>query len=115
MSAPLTVLATALVRTWTWIYTRNTPALVGDGRRQEIESDLWEQQHDLAGESDARVAGQILFRLLAGVADDLQWRFEHRGLMSPLRARALVAVTMAFVLLGTAWAYTTAQSAAVAR
>ena len=27
-------------------------------------------------------------RLLAGLADDLQWRLEHRGAMSPLRARA---------------------------
>jgi hypothetical protein len=58
MSAPLTVLATAVVRAWTWIYTRGTPVFVRDGRRQEIESDLWEQQHDLAGEPDARVAAE---------------------------------------------------------
>ena len=109
MSAPLTVLAVAFVRTWTWIYTRGTPAFVRDGRRQEIESDLWEHQRDLAGESDARVAGHILLRLLAGLADDLQWRVEHRAEMSPLRARALVAATTAFVLLGAAWAYSTAQ------
>ena len=32
---------------------------VRDGRRQEIESDLWEQQRDLAGESDARVAAHL--------------------------------------------------------
>ena len=28
MSAPLTALAVAFVRTWTWIYTRGTPGFV---------------------------------------------------------------------------------------
>jgi hypothetical protein len=109
MSAPLTSLAVAFVRTWTWIYTSGTPAFVRDGRRQEIESDLWEHQRDRAGESDAYVAGHILLRLLAGLADDLQWRVEHRGEMSSFRARVLVAATAAVVLIGGAWAYDTAQ------
>ena len=104
MSAPLTVLATAAVRTWTWFYTRGTPVCVRDGRRQEIESDLWEQQHDLAGEPDARVAAGIVLRLLAGVLDDVQWRLEHRAL-SPRRTQALVATTVA-ILFGAAWVYT---------
>ena len=108
MSAPLTTLATAAVRTWTWLYTRGTPVFVRDGRRQEIESDLWEQQHDLAGEPDARVAMDIMLRLLAGVLDDVQWRLEHRAL-SPRRTQALVATTVA-ILFGAAWVYTaTAQ------
>jgi hypothetical protein len=109
MSAPLTALAVSFVRTWTWIYTCGTPAFVRDGRRHEIQSDLWEHERDRAGESDARVAGHIVLRLIAGLSDDLQWRFEHRGEMSPLRARALVAATTAFVLLGAAWVYSTAQ------
>jgi hypothetical protein len=104
VSAPLTLIATTLVRTWTWMYTGGTPAFVRDGRRQEIESDLWEQQRDLAAETDARVAAQILLRLLAGVLDDLQWRVEHRAL-SPRRTQALIATTVA-VVFGVAWAYT---------
>ena len=105
MSPPLTVLAVAFVRTWTWIYTRGMPAFVRDGRRQEIESDLWEQQHDLAGETDARVAIQITLRLLAGFLDDLQWHVEHRALSSR-RTQGLLATTIAVFLFGAAWAYT---------
>ena len=104
MSAPLTVIATALVRTWTWIYTGGTPVFVRDGRRQEIESDLWEQQRDLAGAKDPRVAAEIMLRLLAGVLDDVQWRVEHRAL-SPRRTQALIATTVAIVFL-VAWVYT---------
>jgi hypothetical protein len=104
MSAPLTGVATALVRTWTWIYTCGTPVFVRDGRRREIESDLWEQQHDLAGDSDARVAAEIMLRMLAGILDDMQWRVEHRAL-SPRRTQALIAGTLA-IIFGAAWAYT---------
>jgi hypothetical protein len=109
MSATLSVIAATLVRAWTWMYTFGTPGFVREGRRREIESDLWEQQRDLAGESDAHVAAHLLLRLLAGLADDLQWRLEHRGAMDPLRARALVAAAVATVLFGGMWAYTTAQ------
>src|SRR5688500_7113869 len=103
MSAPLTEFAAALVRTWTWTYTRGTPGFVRDGRRREIESDLWEQQRDLAGGSDVQIASHLVVRLLAGLADDLQWRLEHRGAMNPLRVRVLVAATTAVILLGTVW------------
>jgi hypothetical protein len=108
MSATLSV-AAALVRAWTLIYTVGTPGFVRDGRRQEIESDLWEQQRDLAGESDVRVAAHLVLRLLAGIADDMQWRLEHRGEMNPLRAGALAAAAVGTVLFGGMWAYTTAQ------
>ena len=108
MNAPLTAVAAALVRTWTWIYTRGTPVFVREGRRQEIESDLWEQQHDPAGGSDGRIAAQIVGRLLAGLADDLQWRFELGG-MSPLRTRMAVAAVVGVAVLGGAWIYSTAQ------
>ena len=54
MSATLSVVAAALVRAWAWIYTSGTPGFVREGRRQEIESDLWEQQRNLAGEPDVR-------------------------------------------------------------
>ena len=109
MSATLSVVAAALVRAWAWIYTSGTPGFVREGRRQEIESDLWEQQRDLAGESDVRVAAHLVIRLLAGIADDLLWRLEHRGEMNPLRAGAIAAVAVATVLFGGMWAYTTAQ------
>ncbi len=109
MSAALSVIAVTVVRAWTSIYTLGTPGFVRDGRRREIESDLWEQQRDLAGESEARIAAHLILRLLAGLSDDLQWRVEHRGELDPLRARALVAAAVATVLFGGMWIYSTAQ------
>jgi hypothetical protein len=38
--------AIALVRAWTRVYTWQMPADEREARRSEIESDLWELQHD---------------------------------------------------------------------
>ena len=108
MSAPLTSTAAALVRAWTWLYTSRLPAFVRDGRRQEIDSDLWEFSHDRYAEHDVTVATQILVRLLLGIGDDVMWRIEHREVWSPPRLRSLVAAATVVALLGSIWAYTAA-------
>jgi uncharacterized protein (TIGR03435 family) len=46
-------------------------------RRAEIESDLWEFQHDVAGRHSLCVPAHMLLRLLSGIPDDLGWRAEH--------------------------------------
>jgi hypothetical protein len=108
MSAPLPSAAATVVRAWTWLYTSRLPAFVRDGRRQEIDSDLWEFRRDRRGDADARVAAQIIVRLLLGIGDDLMWRIEHREFWSPLRFRSLVAAVTVVALLGGIWAYTAA-------
>jgi hypothetical protein len=106
MSAPLSSIAAALVRTWTWIYTHHTPAFVRDGRRQEIESDLWEYRRDHRGEPDARIAAHILLRLVLGVADDLQWHIEHRAaLHHPGRVVTAVAIVAVLIVVGPMWVF----------
>ena len=74
-------LALSLARAWVRIYTSGMPPAVGDARRAEIESDLWEQRH----EEQARrrralsTAFRLLGRVLRGVPSDLSWRLEHRS------------------------------------
>jgi hypothetical protein len=96
-------LALAFVRVWTTLYTSGMPPGLRETRRAEIESDLWESQHDRRPESDASVATQMLLRLLRGVPDDLLWRLElidlrsrrrHTGLWLTAAASILVAFSL---------------------
>jgi hypothetical protein len=106
MNAPLSSITAALIRTWTWIYTHHTPAFVRDGRRQEIESDLWEYRRDHQGEPDARIAAHILLRLVLGVADDLQWHIEHRAALDhPRRVVTAIALVAVLIVAGPLWMF----------
>src|SRR5262245_65960888 len=78
-------LALALVRSWTALYTSGMPDGLRNARRAEIESDLWESQHDRRPESDLGVAVQMLVRLFRGLPDDLLWRVELMDLRSKRR------------------------------
>jgi hypothetical protein len=71
-SPTLTVAAAALVRRWTWLYTWPLPATVRQNRLAEIESDLWELQHE-ARSDRLNPAVQMLVRLFLGIPDDLRW------------------------------------------
>jgi hypothetical protein len=55
---------------WAATYTRGLPGSSGDGRRREIESDIWEHLHDPKA-SDREVAG----RCLRGIPADVWWRY----------------------------------------
>jgi hypothetical protein len=83
-------LATALVQTWTRVYTWRLEPAVRDRRRAEIDSELWEFERD--PERGAYPAAHTIARLLIGIPDDLSWRADcvstHR---TPLRARLRVA------------------------
>jgi hypothetical protein len=101
MTRLLLRVAAAAVRTWTHLYTCGLPALWRDARRGEIESDLWEWQHDPDRGTGPGAAGQVLLRLLLGLPDDVFWRMAHvsRRRVATLRMAATV------LLFLVAWAY----------
>ena len=79
MRSPLLRGAATAVRLWTRLYTSRLAAAVRDARRAEIESDLWEHAQDAASGAPARMAVQVLLRLLLGMPDDLVWRLERES------------------------------------
>jgi hypothetical protein len=74
-------LAERFTRGWASLYTRGLHADLRAARRDELESDLWEHTHwsTAEGHRPGRIALEITERLVAGMAADLLWRFEHRG------------------------------------
>ena len=70
-------LACALVRAWTRAYTCGMDADQRRTRREEIESDLWESQHDQSPGATRLSSLQIATRLIAGAPADLLWRFDN--------------------------------------
>jgi len=71
-------MARALVRAWVRVYTSGMPLDLRDARRAEVDSDLWEHDHDARahGVSRAMTAIDILVRTLLGVPDDIGWRLD---------------------------------------
>jgi hypothetical protein len=74
-------LALALARAWVRIYTCGMSPAVGQARRAEIESDLWEQRHEEQSRRRRALATtlHLLGRVIRGVPSDLSWRIEHRS------------------------------------
>jgi hypothetical protein len=96
MRSGLRPLATRLVRAWTRLYTHGLPRAERAARRAEIDSDLWEFEHDPAAPQGGWGATQVLARLLIGIPDDLAWRMDvgakaHRA---PVRALAAAGMMM---------------------
>jgi hypothetical protein len=89
-----TALAIVLVRAWTRLYTCGLPLDLRTARRAEIDSDLWELQHDSEGPQPGRAAPAILLRLMAGIPDDLAWRMEIGATGHAVPATALAAAGM---------------------
>ena len=69
--------ADALAMRWVFYYTRGLPAKVAYPRRDELESDLWEQRHEARehGFSDVAIAASMARRVLTGMPADVTWRF----------------------------------------
>jgi uncharacterized protein (TIGR03435 family) len=107
MTALLLRGAASLVRAWTRLYTSRLPRAVQEQRRAEIESDLWESQHDALGRNAAGAAFHILLRLVRGMPDDLGWWTEEALAAGVFRRQTLVfsgrLVGMVLVV-GTPWA-----------
>jgi hypothetical protein len=101
MTSPALRFVVALVRGWTRLYTSGQEPAVRDARRAEIESDLWELQHDGDGDPVVAPAAHVLARLLLGVPDDLSWRYEQAGTDSFALRRA-VAYSVAAIVVMTA-------------
>jgi hypothetical protein len=70
--------AVRLVQVWAWLYTRGLPDAVKRDRVAEIESDLWEQSHELRARGPGGISTtlQILLRLVFGIPFDIAWRLE---------------------------------------
>jgi len=66
------LVAVAITRWWTRVYTFGLPPELRAIRRAEIESDLWESLHD-----PDNAHPQILPRLAGGVVDDVCWRANY--------------------------------------
>jgi hypothetical protein len=93
----------ALTRGWLRLYTCRMPTALADARRAELESDLWEMQHDpdlLPGYRSTAVA---LARLLDGIPDDIAWRFENAETEEQLLVRRVFALSAASVLVLSLW------------
>jgi hypothetical protein len=91
--SPALKLATAVVRTWTRVYTVGLAPAERTARRAEIDSDLWELEHDPEAQR-GWVAAHVLVRLVAGIPDDLAWRMEAGASPSGVPMRALAAAGM---------------------
>ena len=89
MSAALLRFAVALVRGWTRLYTWRMPPALRDDRRAEIESDLWEFQHDDDANAGLRAAAHLMARLLTGVPDDLGWSVDQAAVVGALTPRVI--------------------------
>lgn len=90
MSSRCQRLAIAIVCAWTRLYTWRMPPALGQARRAEIESDLWEFQQD-SSPGGVGPALHVLARLVIGVPDDLAWRSEQFSFAHRRRRRAFVA------------------------
>ncbi len=70
-----------VARAWVRLYTRGLPPEVGEQRRLELESDMWEQLHHDPLEQHA--ARALLGRAVRGSPADVRWRYrtllEQRG------------------------------------
>jgi hypothetical protein len=100
MTARTVRVAVAAVRAWTRMYTWGLQQSVQERRRAEIESDLWENQHDESAGSDLAV--RLIVRLVLGMFDDVRWRGEQVAIVSP--RRRVVAVSVGAVVL-LAWIF----------
>ncbi len=105
-------IAVRIVRGWTRLYTWRLPATVRTARLAEIESDLWEFQHDASSGSATARGWHVLLRLVAGLPDDLCWRLEQAPLLGRT-SRRLVALTAVALLLSAAWLVFMLRSAAL--
>ena len=96
-------IAMAAVRAWTRVYTWRLPEPVRERRGAEIESDLWESQHDTrAGRG---LAFQLIARLVLGFFDDVRWRVEQgneagqrRSVLALSAGAAVLLACMLFVI-----------------
>ena len=93
-------MAAGMVRGWARLYTWRMAPEQRESRRAEIESDLWEFQHDADSPSRVSPSVHLLARLLRGIPDDLTWRAEHVtvGRLSSGASITVTTMAVAFVV-----------------
>ena len=69
--------STGFVQAWVRLYTIGLPPGLRDARRDEIDSDLWEQAHHTGMHTTPSPTAHLLLRWLLGLPDDLLWRLAH--------------------------------------
>jgi len=69
-------LAVGMTRSWVALYTLGLPRELRDGRRTEIDCDLWEQRElaEYTGEPPLGTAAEIVARAVLGMLSDITWR-----------------------------------------
>ena len=74
-------LSVGIARSWVALYTLRLPLDIREGRRSEIDSDLWEQQWLAARRGDPAfgTAIEVLARMLLGIISDITWRAAAAG------------------------------------
>lgn len=80
--------ASRLVRRWVRLYTTRLAPDLRDGRRAEIDSDLWEQLTDAQADHNPQFATQldVIARMLKGIPSDLAWRGRAHRTMKETRS-----------------------------
>lgn len=75
-------LSIGITRSWASTYTRGLPCDTRAERRDEIDSDLWEQHRLATGRGDPALgtAIEILARMLLGAISDITWRAQAGSL-----------------------------------
>ena len=103
-------LVLSLIRGWTRVYTWGAPQPVRDDRRAEIESDLWESQHDRDAGDGFVSPWQLAVRLVLGIPADLAWRMEQTDVRRAVSPRTFALAASLFLLV-VLWMFSTpAQS-----
>lgn len=84
-------ISAGLARSWVAVYTRGLPAPVRRERRDEITSDLWEQQRaaEEKGAGRASIAVYVLLRIVLGIPSDIAWRIETGAIVSSGKERGM--------------------------
>lgn len=99
----LVSLAAAAVRLWTRIYTWRMRPGVRERRRAEVGADLHDHIADSTG--DGGLAGQLLWRLIAGAHHDVIWRLEAMEEVRPAAAFRLALMTATAAVAVSIWAW----------
>ena len=87
MRVRLLSVAVNAVHLWTRLYTWRMATTLRERRLAEIESDLWEFQHDSTASRGASQAVHLLIRLLLGIPSDFAWRAEQTVVTGDVRWR----------------------------
>jgi hypothetical protein len=103
MTVPVSAVVIALTRGWLAVYTAHTPRHLAESRRAEIESDIWEMEHDADLTPGLRRNWIVATRLLAGMPDDLAWRLDNAEVGEQLFVRRVCALTAATLLVLSLW------------